>query len=85
MDATSAFLIVTGSLFCLSLALLIVLWMQWLRAAQYKAELAVLRDLLEGLGAIIWRLETENAELAAGLRAETGQVELLKRQLGQLR
>ena len=33
------------------------------------------RELLQGLGGIIQRLEQENAELTAGLRAETGQVE----------
>jgi len=83
MDAMSVFLMITGGLVCALLTSLIVLWVQWLQAAQYKTELAVLRELLRGLGDIIRRLESNNAELTAGLRAETGQVELLKRQLAQ--
>ena len=68
-----------------ALVLAIILWLQWLQLRQHKVELAVLRDLLKRLGEIIQRLEHEKAELSAGLRAETGQVELLKRQLSQLR
>ncbi|MCP9338487.1 hypothetical protein NA640_07765 [Pseudomonas xanthomarina] len=80
-----SFWLVTGSSLSAALVLTIVLWLQWLQLRQHKVELAVLRDLLQGLGGIIQRLEHEKAELSAGLRAETGQVELLKRQLSQLR
>jgi ABC-type transporter Mla subunit MlaD len=85
MDTMGVFWVVTGGSLCAVLVLLTVVWVQWLQATQHKAELAVLRDLLRGLGDIIRGLEQENSELTAGLRAERGQAELLKRQLGQLR
>lgn len=83
MDAMSGAWLVMGSSFCAVLVLSIVLWVQWLHAQQYKAELSVLRCLLQNLGDIIRRLEEEKAELAAGLRAEKGQVEQLKGQLSR--
>ncbi len=85
MGTMGTFWLVTGGSLCAVLVLVIILWLQWLQLRQHKVELAVLRELLQGLGGIIQRLEQEKAELTAGLRAETGQVELLKRQLSQLR
>lgn len=85
MGAMGTFWLVTGGSLCAALVLAIILWLQWLQLRQHRVELAVLRELLHGLGGIIQRLEQERAELTAGLRAETGQVELLKRQLSQLR
>lgn len=85
MGAMETLWVVTGSSLCAVLVLVIILWVQWLQLRQHKSELAVLRELLEGLTGIIQRLEQEKAELSAGLRAEAGQVELLKRQLSQLR
>ena len=85
MGTMGTFWLVTGGSLCAVLVLVIILWLQWLQLRQHRVELAVLRELLQGLGGIIQRLEQENAELTAGLRAETGQVELLKRQLSQLR
>ena len=85
MGTMGTFWMVTGGSLCAALVLAIILWLQWLQLRQHKVELAVLRDLLKGLGEIIQRLEHEKAELSAGLRAETGQVELLERQLSQLR
>jgi hypothetical protein len=79
------FWLVTGGSLCAALVLVIILWLQWLQLRQHKVELAVLRDLLQGLSGILQRLEQAKAELTAGLRAETGQVELLKRRLSQLR
>ncbi len=71
-----------GSL-CAVLLLAIVLWVQLLQLRHQRSELGVLRDLLQSLGDVIRRLEQEKAELSAGLRAERGQVELLKRRLSQ--
>tara|TARA_Y100000782_G_scaffold63152_1_gene69010 strand:+ start:2473 stop:2772 length:300 start_codon:yes stop_codon:yes gene_type:complete len=85
MGAMGTFWLVTGGSLCAALVLVIISWLQWLQLRQHRVELAVLRELLQGLGGIIQRLEQEKAELTAGLRAETGQVELLKRQLSQLR
>ncbi|AHL74338.1 hypothetical protein CH92_04240 [Stutzerimonas stutzeri] len=85
MNAMSVSWLVMGGSLCAVLVLAILLWVQWLHTQQHKAELSVLRDLLKSLGAIIQRLEQENVELTAGLRAEKGQIEHLKRQLGALR
>lgn len=85
MNAMSVSWLVMGGSLCAVLVLAILLWVQWLHTQQHKAELSVLRDLLKSLGEIIQRLEQENAELSAGLRAEKGQIEQLKRQLGALR
>ncbi len=81
MDAMSVAWLGMGGSFCLVLVLTIGLWLQWLHTQQYQAELSVLRGLVQSLGEIIRRLESEKAELAAGLRAEKGQVEHLKGQL----
>ncbi|MCQ4261017.1 MULTISPECIES: hypothetical protein [Pseudomonadaceae] len=81
MDAMSIAWVVMGGSFGLVLVLTIGLWLQWLHTQQYQAELSVLRGLVQSLGEIIRRLESEKAELAAGLRAEKGQVEHLKGQL----
>jgi len=81
MDAISVAWLVVGGSFCVVLVLSIVFWLQWLHTQQHKAELSVLRSLVQSLGEIIRRLESEKAELAAGLRAEKGQVEYLKGQL----
>lgn len=40
---------------------------------------------MQGVGEVIRRLEQQNAELAAGLRAERAQAEQLRRQLQLLR
>lgn len=72
---------VMGISLCAVLVLAILLWLQWLKTQQCKAELSVLRSLFTNLGEIIQRLEREKAELTAGLRAEKGQVEQLKRRL----
>jgi membrane protein implicated in regulation of membrane protease activity len=85
MSAMSVSWLATGVALCAVLVLTILLWVQWLHTQQHKAELSVLRDLLQSLGEVVQRLEQEKAELTAGLRAEKGQVEQLKRQLGQLR
>lgn len=85
MNAMSVSWLVMGGSLCAMLVLAILLWVQWLHTQQHKAELSVLRDLLKSLGEIIQRLEQENAELSAGLRAEKGQIEQLKRQLEALR
>ena len=81
MDAMSGAWLVMGSSFCAVLVFFIALWLQWLHTQQYKAELSVFRGLVQNLGQIIRRLEDEKAELAAGLRAEKGQVEQLKGRL----
>jgi len=81
MDAMSVAWLVMGGSFCVVLVLSIGFWMQWLQTQQHKAELSVLRGLVQNLGEIIRRLEGEKAELAAGLRAEKGQLEQLKGQL----
>lgn len=81
MDAMSGAWLVVGSSFCALLVLSICLWLQWLHVQQFKAELSVLRGFVQNLGEILHRLEDEKAELAAGLRAEKGQVEQLKGQL----
>jgi hypothetical protein len=81
MDAMTSAWLVMGSSLCVVLVLAILLWVQWLQLQQNKAELSVLRALLQSIGGIIQRLESENTELGAGLRAEKGQVEQLKRQL----
>lgn len=81
MSAMSVTWLVMGVSLCAVLVLAVLLWVQWLDTQQHKAELSVLRSLMNSLGAIIERLEAEKAELAAGLRAEKGQVEQLKRQL----
>jgi len=81
MNATDIFwLLLVGSL-CTVLFLATILWIQWLQIRQQRTELSVLRELLQGLGAVIQRLERDRAELSAGLRAEKGQVEVLKRRL----
>lgn len=81
MNATDIFwLLLVGSL-CAVLLLVIVLWIGWLQVRQQRAELRVLRELLQGLGEVVRRLEQEKAELSAGLRAEKGQIEVLKRRL----
>lgn len=81
MDATDIFwLLLVGSL-CAVLFMATIVWIQWLQIRQQRTELSVLRELLQGLGAVIQRLEKDRAELAAGLRAEKGQVEVLKRRL----
>jgi len=82
MDAMSSAWLVMGGSLCVVLVLAILLWVQWLHVQQIEAKLGVLRGLLQSLGEVIRRLEHEKAELAAGLRAEKGQVENLKRQLG---
>jgi len=70
-----------GGSLCGVLVLAIGFWLQWLHFQQHKAELIVLRSRFQSLEEIIRRLEIEKAELAAGLRAEKGQVEQLKGQL----
>jgi len=45
----------------------------------------VLRELLDGLGQMIVRLEQDKAELTSGLRAEKACVAQLRRQLELLR
>ena len=82
MNTLSVAWLITGGLLCVVLTLSILLWLQWLNARHHKVELSVLRSLMQSLGEIVQRLEREKAELAAGLRAEKGQVELLKRRLG---
>lgn len=81
MNAMSVAWLAMGGSFCMVLVLATGIWLQWLHSQQYKAELSVLRSLVQSLGEIIRRLEGEKAELAAGLRAEKGQVEQLKGQL----
>jgi len=79
MTAMSVAWAVMGVSLTAVLVLTILLWVQWLNTQQHKAELSVLRSLLQSLGEIIRRLECEKAELSAGLRAEKGQLEQLKR------
>lgn len=81
MSGLSVVWLMMGIAVCVVLVLTILLWLQWLHAEQRKAELSVLRHLVQNLGEVIHRLEREKAELAAGLRAEQGQVEQLKRRL----
>jgi hypothetical protein len=81
MDTLNMVWTMIGGLLCLALVLVILLWVQCVHSLQYKAELRVTRDRLQSLAAKINRLEGEKAELAAGLRAEKGQVEHLKRQI----
>lgn len=81
MDAISGAWLVMGGSLCIVLVLSVGFWLQCLHTRQYKAELNVLRGVVQSLGEIIRRLESEKAELAAGLRAEKGQVEHLKGQL----
>jgi len=45
----------------------------------------VLRELLDGLGQVIVRLEKDKAELTSGLRAEKAHVAQLRRQIELLR
>jgi hypothetical protein len=71
----------TGLSLCGMLVLTILLWVQWLHTQQRKAELSVLRSLMKEVSEVIERLEAEKAELSAGLRAEKGQVEQLRRRL----
>lgn len=81
MNAMSVSWLVMGISLCVVLVLMILLWVQWLHTQQHKAELNVLRSLLQRFGEIVQRLERENAELAAGLRAEKEQMEQLKHKL----
>jgi len=83
MSAMSVSWLATGIALCAVLVLAILLWVQWLHTQQHREELSVLRELLQGLGEVIQRPEQEKAELIAGLHAEKGQVEQIKRQLGQ--
>lgn len=73
--------LMTGLSLCGMLVLTILLWVQWLHTQQRNAELKVLRNLMRDVSGVIERLEAEKAELSAGLRAETGQVEQLKHRL----
>ena len=50
-----------------------------------RCELTVLRELLDGLGQVIVRLEKDKAELTSGLRAEKAHVAQLRRQIELLR
>ncbi|MEW6310741.1 hypothetical protein [Stutzerimonas balearica] len=68
-----------------ALLLMLLCWLQWLRCKAQCVELDVLRGLMQGVGEVIRRLEQQNAELAAGLRAERAQAEQLRRQLQLLR
>ena len=45
----------------------------------------MLRELLDGLGQVIVRLEQDKAELTSGLRAEKARAAQLRRQLELLR
>ncbi|GEM_PF-81857 len=64
-----AWLLIGGSL-CSVMALLVLLWLLWLERRSQRCELTVLRELLDGLGQVIVRLEKDKAELTSGLRAE---------------
>jgi len=81
MDAMSVAWLLVGGSFCVVLGLSIGFWLQWLHTKQHQVELNVLRSLVQSLSEVIQRLESEKAELAAGLRAEKRQVEQLKGQL----
>lgn len=70
MSAMSVSWLVVGVSLCAVLVLAILLWLQWLQCRHCNKELDVLRDVLGRLGGVIQRLEQENIELAAGLRAE---------------
>ncbi|MCF7201745.1 hypothetical protein [Pseudomonas oligotrophica] len=67
------------------LLMLLLCWLQWLRCRSQLAELQVLRNLMQGVGEVIGRLERHNAELACGLRAERAQAAQLRRQVELLR
>ena len=64
-----AWLLIGGSL-CSVMVLLVLLWLLWLERRSQRCELTVLRELLDGLGQVIVRLEKDKAELTSGLRAE---------------
>lgn len=82
-----AWLLIGGSL-CSVMVLLVLLWLLWLLWLERKSqrcELTVLRELLDGLGQVIVRLEKDKAELTSGLRAEKAHVAQLCRQIELLR
>lgn len=79
-----AWLLIGGSL-CSVTVLLVLLWLLWLERRSQRCELTVLRELLDGLGQVIVRLEKDKAELTSALRAEKAHVAQLRRQIELLR
>lgn len=70
MSAMSLAWLLIGTSLCSVMVLLVVLWLLWMGRQSQCRELEVLRELLDGLGQVIVRLEQDKAELTSGLRAE---------------
>ncbi|MCQ4265084.1 hypothetical protein CXK91_12510 [Stutzerimonas stutzeri] len=85
MSAMSLAWLLIGTSLCSVMVLLVLLWLLWMGRQSQCRELTVLRELLDGLGQVIVRLEQDKAELTSGLRAEKAHVAQLRRQLELLR
>ncbi len=85
MSAMSLAWLPIGTSLCGVMVLLVLLWLLWMGRQSQCRELEVLRELLDGLGQVIVRLEQDKAELTSGLRAEKAQAAQLRRQLELLR
>ncbi|WP_313285456.1 hypothetical protein [Stutzerimonas kunmingensis] len=85
MSAMSLAWLLIGTSLCSVMVLLVVLWLLLMGRQSQCRELEVLRELLDGLGQVIVRLEQDKAELTSGLRAEKACVAQLRRQLELLR